>query len=90
MTSNSIPLDKVQSEIAKINLEPKLETLLADCSEWLTDLMSEEGSFMRHHAVYDYLEDSESGILLNFLEENGISIRPSGFEFYRIEEESEV
>ena len=90
MTNKSIPLDKVQSEIAKTNLEPKLEELLANCSGWLTYLMDEGSSFMRHHGLYAHLEGSDSLILLNFLEENGIGVRPSGFEFYRIEEESEV
>ena len=84
MSNKTIPLDKVQSEIAKINLTPQLETLLDSFAEWCSDQQDDwEQEF------YESMIGTASGILYDFLTENNISIRPSGFEFYLIEEDSE-
>lgn len=89
MKIHSIPLDKVQSEIAKIDLYPKLEELLGDYSDWFYELL--DGSYVRQHdAFHDFVGGTEAGILYEFLTENNIGIRPSGFEFYLIEEESDT
>ena len=83
MSDKTIPLDKVHSEIAKINLSPKLEELLKDFSEWCSYQQEDwEGEF------YEYMVGTPSGILYDFLTENNIGIRPSGFEFYLTEEDS--
>jgi len=85
MKIHSIPLDKVQSEIAKIDLYPKLEELLNDFSEWCS-CEQQDWKF----EFLDSISGTELGILYEFLTENNIGIRPSGFEFYLIEEESDT
>ena len=88
MSNKTIPLDKVHSEIAKINLSPKLEELLGNYSDWLFELL-DDGSIFRHNGFHDYVLGTDTGILFEFLVENNIGIRPSGFEFYLTEEDSE-
>jgi len=88
MSNKTIPLDKVQSEIAKINLSPKLEKLLGDYSDWLFEFLGERSRF-GHYGFDDSVHGTQSGVLYDFLTENNIGIRPSGFEFYLIEEDSE-
>ena len=83
MSSKTIPLDKVHSEIAKINLSPKLEGLLNHFSEWCSYENQDWG-----FEFLDSISGTELGTLYTFLIENDIWIRPSGFEFYLIEEDS--
>jgi len=87
MSDKTIPLDKVHSEIAKINLSPKLEELLGDYSDWLFELLN-DGCRFRHNGFHDYVLGTDTGTLFEFLVENNIGIRPSGFEFFLIEEDS--
>ena len=82
MSKKIIPLDKVQSVIAKIDLSPKLEQLLDDFSQWSLWQQEDWGD-----EFSDHVSGTESGTLCEFLNENKIGIRPSGFEFYQIEEE---
>ena len=86
MSNKIIPLDKVQSEIAKIDLGPKLEQLLQDFSAWMLDYV-DTGVFHRHHGFDDDISE-ELITLWNFLYENKIGIRPSGVEFYVYENDS--
>ena len=84
MTNTTIPLDKVQSKIAQINLSPQLEELLKEFSEWC--------SYQQEDWEVYFLEEilgTELETFYKFLYQNNISIRPSGFEFYLIEEDSE-
>ena len=84
MSNKTIPLDKVHSEIAKIYLSPKLEGLLNHFSEWCSyEQQDWEFEFL------DSISGTELGTLYTFLIENNIGIRPSGFEFYLTEEDSE-
>ena len=83
MSNRTIPLDKVQSEIAQINLNPKLEELLSDFSTWSA---YQQEDWNDHFLDYSY--GSESGIIYRFLTQYSIGIRPSGFEFYLIEKDS--
>ena len=85
MSNKTIPLDKVQSEIAQLNLSPKLEGLLNHFSEWCSYENQDWGC-----EFLDLISGTELGTLYAFLIENNIWIRPSGFEFYLIEEESDT
>ena len=88
MSKRPIPLDKVQSEIATIDLGPKLEQLLQDFSEWMFDFV-DTGVFHRHHGFDEDISE-ELIPLWNFLYDNNISIRPSGVEFYVYEKDSDT
>ena len=84
MSNKTIPLDKVQLEIAKINLTPQLETLLDSFAEWCSDQQDDW-----EYEFYESMIGTSSGILYDFLTDNNIGIRPSDFEFYLIKKESD-
>lgn len=82
MSNKSIPLDKVQSVISQINLTPILEVLLNDFSKW-----SSENQRDQEEEFSEYLSNNgdDEMFLFEFLLLNDIGIRPTGFEFYRID-----
>ena len=83
MSKKTIPLDKVQSVMASIDLCPKLGELLDEFSQWYSYQAEDwEDNFC------DSLFGTQMETLYEFLTDNNIGIRPSGFEFYQIQEDS--
>ena len=77
MSNKTIAFDEVNSVIAKINLSPKLDELLYEFSQWCSYQAEDwEEDFC------DYMSGTQVATLYEFLNQNNIGIRPSGFEYF--------